>query len=76
MTDWCDPRTNEQIPNYPNWCDQRPLHYCLYKYIPHSKLFSETDGYIVNDTSYIEISFSDPTVQESSTNKLPFSPFP
>ena len=48
----------------------------FYKYIPHSKLFSETDGYIVNDTSYIEISFSDPTVQESSTNKLPFSPFP
>ena len=48
----------------------------FYKYIPHSKLFSETDGYIVNDTSYIEISFSDPTVQESSTNKLPISPFP
>ena len=48
----------------------------FYKYIPHSKLFSETDGYIVNDTSYIEISFSDPTVQASSTNKLPFSPFP
>ena len=23
----------------------------FYKYIPHSKLFSETDGYIVNDTS-------------------------
>ena len=48
----------------------------FYKYIPHSKLFSETDGYIVNDTSYIEISFSAPTVQDSSTNKLPFSPFP
>ena len=48
----------------------------FYKYIPHSKLFSETDGYIVNNTSYIEISFSDPTVQESSATKLPFSPFP
>ena len=35
----------------------------LYKYIPHSKLFSETEGYIVNDTCYLEISFSDPSVQ-------------
>ena len=50
-----------------------PCIIAFYKYIPHSKLFRETDGYIVNDTSYIEISFSD---QESSTNKLPFSPFP
>ena len=38
----------------------------FYKYIPHSKLFSETEGYIVNDTCYIEISFSDPNVQKSS----------
>ena len=53
-----------------------PCIIAFYKYIPHSKIFSETDGYIVNDTSYIEISFSDPTVQESSTNKLPFSSFP
>ena len=34
MTDWCDPRTNEQIPNYPNWGDQRPLHYCLLQVYP------------------------------------------
>ena len=27
---------------------------------PHSKLFSETDGYLHNDTIFIEISFSDP----------------
>ena len=45
----------------------------LYKYIPHSKLFSETEGDIVNDTCYIEISFSDPIVQKSSILKLPFS---
>ena len=25
MTNRCDPRTNEQIPNYPNWCDQKTL---------------------------------------------------
>ena len=36
----------------------------LYKYIPHSYFFSETDGYIVNDTCYIEISFSGPIVQK------------
>ena len=48
----------------------------FYKYIPHSKLFSETDGYVVNDTSYIEISFSDPNAQKSSIQKLPFPPFP
>ena len=47
----------------------------LYKFIPHSKLFSETDGYVVNDTCYIEISFSDPSVQKSSTRKLAFPPF-
>ena len=48
----------------------------LYKYIPHSKPFSETDGYIVNDTCYNEISFSDPSVKESSLRKHPFPPFP
>ena len=48
----------------------------FYKYIPHSKLFSETDGYVVNDTCYIEISFSDPNAQKSPIQKLPFPPFP
>ena len=48
----------------------------FYKFIPHSKLFSETDGYVVNDTSYIEISFSEPNAQKSSIQKLPFPPFP
>ena len=48
----------------------------FYKYIPHSKFFSENDGYVVNDTCYIEVSFSDPNVQQSSVRKLPFSTFP
>ena len=48
----------------------------FYKYIPHSKLFSETDGYVVNDTCYIEVSFSDPKMQNSSAQNLPFPPFP
>ena len=47
----------------------------LYKYIPHSKLFSETERYIVNDTCYIEISFSDPDVQKASIRQPPFPPF-
>ena len=47
----------------------------LYKYIPHSKLLSETEGYIVNDTCYIEISVSDPDVQKLSIQQPPFPPF-
>ena len=48
----------------------------FYKYIPHSKLFSETKGYVVIDTCDIEISFSDPSVQKPPTQKLPFPSFP
>ena len=36
----------------------------LHRFIPHSKLFNETEGYIVNDTCYLEISFSDPPSQK------------
>ena len=46
----------------------------LYKHNPHSKLFSETDGYLVNDTCYLEISFSDPSMRKSSIQKVPFPP--
>ena len=48
----------------------------LYKYIPHSTIFNETDGYIVNDTCYIELSFSEPILQKSSIRKNPFPPLP
>ena len=48
----------------------------FYKYIPPSELFSETDGYVVNDTCYIQVSFCDPTAQKSSMQKVPFSSFP
>ena len=48
----------------------------FYKYIPHSKLFSETDGYVVIETCYIEVSFSDPNVRKSSAQNVPFPPFP
>ena len=33
----------------------------FHRFIPHSKFFNETEGYIVNDTCYLEISFSDPS---------------
>ena len=42
----------------------------FYKYIPHSKLFSETDEYVVNGTFYIEISYSDPNAQKSPSFPL------
>ena len=48
----------------------------FYKYIPHSKLFRKTDGYVGNDTCYIEVSFSDPKGQKTPVQKLRFSPFP
>ena len=48
----------------------------LYKCIPHSKPFGETDGYIVKDTCYIGTSFSDPIVQKSSSQKFTIPPFP
>ena len=41
-----------------------------------SKLVSETVGYVVNDTCYNEISFSDPIVQKLSIQKLLFLPVP
>ena len=31
-------------------------------FIPHSKLFSETEGYLIDGASFIEIKFSDPPV--------------
>ena len=50
--------------------------FALYKYIPHSKFFSKTDGYVVNHTCYNEISFHDPIVQKPSIQKLPVPLFP
>ena len=38
----------------------------FHKFIPHSKLFNETEGYVVNDTFYLEIFFCDPPSQKST----------
>ena len=43
-------------------------------FLPHSKLFNETDGYLHNDTSYIEISFFDPPMLPTQCSLL--FPFP
>ena len=32
------------------------------KFIPHSKLFNETEGFLIDGASFIEIKFSDPPV--------------
>ena len=38
----------------------------LHRFIPPSKPFNETEGYVVNDTCYLEISFSEPPSQKST----------
>ena len=43
-------------------------------FLPHSKLFIESDGYLHNVTIYIEIFFSDPPMLHTQSS-LPF-PFP
>ena len=40
-------------------------------FIPHSKVFSETKGFLIDGASIIEISFSDPAVLKSHT-QTPF----
>ena len=39
-------------------------------FLPHSKLFNETDGYLHNDTIYVEISFSDPPMLPTQSSLL------
>ena len=42
---------------------------------PHTKLFNETDGYLLNDNMYMEISFSNPPALTPTQSSLLF-PFP
>ena len=42
-------------------------------FFPHSKLFNETNGYLHNDTIYIEISFSDPDTTYPVFSSFSFS---
>ena len=44
-------------------------------FIPHSKLFSETEGFLIDGASFIEIKFSDPPVLKPQTQASLLFPF-
>ena len=44
--------------------------------IPHSKLFSETEGFLTDNASFIEIRFPDPPMVKSQTQTSLLFPFP
>ena len=43
---------------------------------PHSKLFSETEGFLIDGASFVEIKFSDPPVLKPHTQTSLLFPFP
>ena len=45
-------------------------------FVLHSKLFSETEGFLIDGASFIEIKFSNPTVLKSHTQTSLLFPFP
>ena len=45
-------------------------------FISHSKLFSETEGFLIDGASFIEIKFSDPPVLKPHTQTSLLFPFP
>ena len=45
-------------------------------FIPHSKFFSETEGFLIDGASFIEIKFSDPPVLKPHTQTSLLFPFP
>ena len=45
-------------------------------FIPHSKLFSETEGFLIDGASFVEIKFSDPPVLKLHTQTSLLFPFP
>ena len=45
-------------------------------FIPHPKLFSETEGFLIVGASFIEISFCDPPVLKPQTQTSLLFPFP
>ena len=45
-------------------------------FIPHSKLFSETEGFLIDGASFIEIKFSDPPVMKPLTQTSLLFQFP
>ena len=45
-------------------------------FIPHSKLFSETEGFLIDGASFIEFKHSDPPVLKPKTQTSLLFPFP
>ena len=45
-------------------------------FIPHSRLFSETEGFLIDGASFMEMKFSDPAVLKPHTQTSLFFPFP
>ena len=45
-------------------------------FIPHSKLFSETEGFLIDGACFVEIKFSDPPVLKPHTQTSLLFPFP
>ena len=45
-------------------------------FLPHSKLFSETEGFLIDGASFIEIKFSDPPVLKPQAQTSLLFPFP
>ena len=45
-------------------------------FIPHSKLFSETEGFLIDGASFVEIKFSDPPMLKPHTQTSLLFPFP
>ena len=45
-------------------------------FIPHSKLFSETEGFLIDGASFVEMKFSDPPVLKPHTQTSLLFPFP
>ena len=48
----------------------------IINFIPHSKPFSETEGFLIDSASFIEIKFSDPPVLKPHTQTSLLFPFP
>ena len=45
-------------------------------FIPQSKLFSETEGFLIDGAKFMEIKFSDPPVMKPQTQTSLLFPFP
>ena len=54
-----------------NWNRNNPNNF-----IPHSKLFSETEGFLIDGASFMEIKFSDPPVLRPHAQTFLLFPFP